>query len=139
VERWRGAVELFEALGDPYEVARSGVRLAAVLLTTGGDAEGVALIGAARETAQRLGARPLLAEIDQLRPRPARSEADLTPREVEVLQQVAAGLSNGEIGSRLFISTKTVSVHVSNILAKLGASGRTEAAAIARRRGLLHE
>ncbi|MCW2840639.1 MAG: LuxR family transcriptional regulator [Aeromicrobium sp.] len=137
VELWRGASELFVALGDPYETARSAARLAAVLLTTGGDAEGVALIAEARETAQRLGARPLLAELDHLRPRPVRSEADLTPREVEVLQHVAVGLSNGEIGNRLFISTKTVSVHVSNILAKLGASGRTEAAAIARRRGLI--
>jgi DNA-binding CsgD family transcriptional regulator/tetratricopeptide (TPR) repeat protein len=139
VAHWRTTRAMFEALGDPYETARSGVRLAAVLLTAGGDPEGVALIGEAREAARRLGARPLLAEIDQLRPRPERSEADLTPREVEVLQQVAAGLSNGEIGARLFISTKTVSVHVSNILAKLGAAGRTEAAAIARRRGLLHE
>ncbi|MET0468714.1 MAG: LuxR C-terminal-related transcriptional regulator, partial [Aeromicrobium sp.] len=137
VDSWRGTRELFASLGDPYEVARSSARLAEVLLTTGGDVEGVALIAEARATAESLGARPLLAELDLLRPRPARSEADLTPREVEVLQQVAAGLSNGEIGARLFISTKTVSVHVSNILAKLGASGRTEAAAIARRRGLL--
>jgi DNA-binding NarL/FixJ family response regulator len=51
---------------------------------------------------------------------------------------VAEGRTNGEIGRQLFISTKTVSVHVSNILGKLGASGRTEAAAIARRDGLLH-
>ena len=58
----------------------------------------------------------------------------LTPREAEILQHVAAGRTNGEIGKQLFISTKTVSVHVSNILGKLGASGRTEAAAIARRR-----
>ena len=56
-----------------------------------------------------------------------------------MLEQISTGRSNGEIASRLFISTKTVAVHVSNILAKLGATGRTEAAAIARRRGLLDE
>ena len=50
---------------------------------------------------------------------------------------MADGRSNGEVAKSLFISTKTVSVHVSNILAKLGAAGRTEAAAIARRDGLL--
>jgi len=63
--------------------------------------------------------------------------ATLTPREAEILALVAEGRSNGEIGRQLFISTKTVSVHVSNILGKLGAAGRTEAAAIARREGLL--
>jgi DNA-binding CsgD family transcriptional regulator len=136
---WRGARERFVGLGDPYEAARCSARLAAVLLTSGDDAEGAALLVEARETARRLGARPLLAELDRLAPRPTRSDVDLTPREREVLQQVAAGLSNGEIGTRLFISTKTVSVHVSNILAKLGAAGRTEAAAIARRRGLLDD
>ena len=48
---------------------------------------------------------------------------------------MAQGRSNKEIGRQLFISAKTVSVHVSNILAKLGAAGRTEAVALARRRG----
>ena len=61
----------------------------------------------------------------------------LTPREAEVLALVAEGASNRDVGQRLFISTKTASVHVSNILAKLGARSRTEAVSIARRRGLL--
>ena len=60
----------------------------------------------------------------------------LTEREREVLALLAAGRSNPEIGRALFISTKTASVHVSNILAKLGVSGRVEAAAVAHRLGV---
>ena len=60
----------------------------------------------------------------------------LTDREREVLRLLARGRSNREIGAELFITTKTASVHVSNILAKLGAASRTEAAAIAHREGL---
>lgn len=61
----------------------------------------------------------------------------LTPREWEVLELVAQGLSNPQVGERLFISRKTASAHVSAILAKIGASNRTEAAAwlAAQRRG----
>ena len=61
----------------------------------------------------------------------------LTERESEVLAHLAQGLSNGEIAAEFVISTKTVSVHVSRILAKLGARSRGEAVAIARDRGLL--
>jgi DNA-binding NarL/FixJ family response regulator/tetratricopeptide (TPR) repeat protein len=57
------------------------------------------------------------------------SAVGLTPREQEVAQLVGEGLTNGEIARRLYISTKTASVHVSNILAKLGMSSRTEVAA----------
>jgi DNA-binding CsgD family transcriptional regulator len=57
-------------------------------------------------------------------------------REAEVLALVAAGRSNRQIAQQLFISPKTASVHVSNILAKLGVAGRVEAAAIAHRLGL---
>ncbi|HMG63846.1 MAG TPA: response regulator transcription factor, partial [Streptosporangiaceae bacterium] len=60
----------------------------------------------------------------------------LTSREVEVLRLLAAGHSNREIAAELFIAPKTASVHVSNILGKLGASSRTEAAAIAHSNGL---
>jgi DNA-binding CsgD family transcriptional regulator len=60
----------------------------------------------------------------------------LTAREREVLSLLAAGRSNPEIGQALFISTKTASVHVSNILAKLGVNGRVEAAAVAHRLGV---
>jgi DNA-binding CsgD family transcriptional regulator len=67
--------------------------------------------------------------------RPAEPLAALTAREQEVLRLVAAGRSNKEIGTELFISAKTASVHVSNILAKLGVSGRGEAAALAHRHG----
>ena len=61
----------------------------------------------------------------------------LTPRERGVMQLVAQGHTNREIGTRLFISEKTVSVHVSNSMAKLGALSRYEAAASAVQRGLL--
>ncbi|WP_159085916.1 helix-turn-helix transcriptional regulator [Aeromicrobium chenweiae] len=136
---WRDTVAAFTGFGQPFEEARSATRLAAVLLATGRDEEARSLLASARETARSLGARPLLAEIAGLTGPASRSDVELTPRELEVLHQVAAGRSNGEIGARLFISTKTVSVHVSNILAKLGAAGRTEAAAIARRKGLLDD
>ncbi|WP_165358443.1 helix-turn-helix transcriptional regulator [Haloactinopolyspora alba] len=61
----------------------------------------------------------------------------LTAREREVLRLVAEGRSNREIGEALFITAKTASVHVSNILAKLGVTGRGEAAAVAHQAGLL--
>ena len=61
----------------------------------------------------------------------------LTDRELAVLKLVAAGRTNAQIGAELYISHKTASVHVSNILRKLGVSGRTQAAALAERAGLL--
>jgi DNA-binding CsgD family transcriptional regulator len=60
----------------------------------------------------------------------------LTDRELEVLQLVAAGRSNPQIAAELFISPKTASVHVSNIISKLGVSSRGEAAALSHRLGL---
>jgi DNA-binding NarL/FixJ family response regulator len=102
-----------------------------------------------------LGARPLQGEVQALARRarlhlappagatvPAAgvsapsAQLGLTPREVEVLALVAAGRSNRQIAQALFISPKTVGVHVSNILAKLGVAGRVEAATVAHRLGL---
>jgi DNA-binding NarL/FixJ family response regulator len=60
----------------------------------------------------------------------------LTPRELEVLKLVATGRTNREIGEALFMSHKTVSVHVSRILTKLDVRGRLEAASLAHRLGL---
>jgi DNA-binding NarL/FixJ family response regulator len=57
----------------------------------------------------------------------------LTPREAEVLALVSAGLTNRQIGEQLFVSEKTASVHVSNILRKMGATSRVDAAAMAQR------
>jgi DNA-binding NarL/FixJ family response regulator len=66
------------------------------------------------------------------------SDDALSEREVEVLQQVAGGNRNREIGERLFIAEETVKVHIKHIMDKLGAKDRTEAVAIAVRRGIIH-
>ena len=143
VTAWRRAEELTAISGFVAEHARVQVRLAAVLRGSGDPAGATAVAEAARATAHRLDARPILDELVVLGSAPSRSAggstdpATLTPREREILALVAEGRSNGEIGKQLFIATKTVSVHVSNILGKLGAASRTEAAAVARRRGLL--
>jgi DNA-binding CsgD family transcriptional regulator len=148
VESWQVTTAAFEDFGHAYEAARSRARLASVLQASGRSAEALEEIARARAVAERLEAGPLLSELDAIAggtkatggkvdPVGSRLYEPLTPREEEVLALVAAGRSNREVGLQLFISAKTVSVHVSNILAKLGAGGRTEAAAIARRRGLL--
>lgn len=141
VDAWRVAEEGYAGFGHVLELARVRVVLAEVLRATGDLAASRESADLARATAQRLGLAPMLERLRTLGSTPVRSTepaADsLTRRETEILGLVAEGRSNGEIGRQLFISTKTVSVHVSNILAKLGAAGRTEAAAIARRRDLL--
>jgi DNA-binding NarL/FixJ family response regulator len=65
------------------------------------------------------------------------SDETLTAREVEVLRQIAGGNRNRDIAERLFISEETVKVHVKHVMEKLGASDRTEAVAIAIRRGII--
>lgn len=144
-ELWRAAVEAF-GFGHVYEEARSRWRLAEALLATG-DREGAAEQAAlAHEVAVRLGAGPLRTALEGLIRRGRLDvggvrvvdvSAVMTPREAEVLRLLAQGRTNRQIGAELYISEKTASVHVSNILGKLGANGRTEAVAIAAQRGLL--
>ena len=118
-------------------------RLAVILRSVGSPDESRTLADAARVTARALGAEPLLADLRGLGgpARPASAGAatmhTLTAREREILGLVAQGRSNAEIGRQLFIRAKTVSVHVSNLMAKLGAGERTEAVALARRAGVL--
>jgi DNA-binding CsgD family transcriptional regulator len=130
-----------------YEAARSRWRLAEALLETGRRDEAQHEWRLGIEAAERLGARPLLAALaglgrrgrlarDQERPGGPSVLRGLTARELEVLRLMAAGRTNREIASELFIAPKTASVHVSNILGKLGAASRTEAAAIAHAEGI---
>ncbi|WP_055469445.1 helix-turn-helix transcriptional regulator [Streptomyces ardesiacus] len=153
---WSEAVTAFERVERPYELACVRHRLAAALLATGGEderARATELLRLARTVADHLGARPLSDAVNLLGrrarltlgravPEPAAAPADpaealgLTGRERDVLRLVSEGRTNRQIAEELFISPKTASVHVSNILAKLGVSGRGEAAALAHRLAL---
>jgi DNA-binding CsgD family transcriptional regulator len=144
-EKWQVALEIF-GYGYPYEQARCRWRLAEALLGADRRQEASAEVAAAYEVAVRLGAVPLREALEALArrgrleaglPVPVRADQTLTARERDVLALLARGRTNRQIGRTLFISEKTASVHVSNILGKLGASGRTEAVAIASRRGLV--
>jgi DNA-binding CsgD family transcriptional regulator len=149
-DRWERVLAEFGP-GYVYEIARTQWRLAEALVEAGRRDEAAAVWRAARDTAARLRAAPLSAALDDLArrarldhgvrggpdhgPAGASRFAALTDRELEVLRLLSRGMSNREIGAELFITPKTASVHVSNILGKLGAASRTEAAAIAYREG----
>ncbi|MFJ8934677.1 AAA family ATPase [Streptomyces sp. NPDC102365] len=142
-QAWEKAVEAF-GYGDVYEQARCRVRLAEALVAAGRREEAAGQARAAQDTAVRLGAVPLRADVERLIRRARLAETSpvagvpaLTARENDVLLLLARGRTNRQIGEELFISGKTASVHVSNILAKLGAASRTEAVAIAYREGLV--
>ncbi|PSM45442.1 LuxR family transcriptional regulator [Streptomyces dioscori] len=142
-EAWEKAVEAF-GYGDVYEQARCRVRLAEALVAAGRREEATGQARVARDTAVRLGAVPLREDVERLTRRARLAETAsvagvpaLTARENDVLLLLARGRTNRQIGEELFISGKTASVHVSNILAKLGAASRTEAVAIAYREGLV--
>ena len=150
-EAWRAVAATLDAAGRPVEAAYARFREAeAGLAVRGSRTDAAAALRAAHRVAIRVGATPLVSEIATLA-RLARIELDvaaavpdghpalaglgLTEREAEVLRLVAGGWTNQQIADALFIARKTASVHVSNILGKLGVDSRVEAAAIAHRLG----
>jgi DNA-binding CsgD family transcriptional regulator len=141
--RWQAAVDAF-SYGNVYAVARCQWRLAEALATAGDREQATIAARAAHAAATRLGAARLQSALLELARRGRldlgvpgeRPLAGLTPRELEVLRLLVEGRSNRQIAEQLFISGKTASVHVTNLLAKLGVHSRLEAAAMARRLGL---
>jgi DNA-binding CsgD family transcriptional regulator/tetratricopeptide (TPR) repeat protein len=155
---WEAAASAAREMQQPFVVAYALLRQADALVA---DGDSIAAASSAREAqtlAAGLGATPLLADVEALMRRarlspdglvsptdtgaaePAAEATDrfgLTPRELEVLRLVADGRSNNQIAQQLFISRATASVHVSNILSKLGVATRVQAAALAHRRGLV--
>jgi DNA-binding CsgD family transcriptional regulator len=148
---WQEAVEEWGAGGFAWNRANAQYHLGGALLRAGDRAAAVDVVTAAAEAAASFGATPLADAVRQLlehaglarrddRPDPgATVDAvnHLTERELTVLQLLAEGRTNRQIGEELFISPKTASVHVSRILQKLGVENRTEAAAAGRRAGLV--
>jgi DNA-binding CsgD family transcriptional regulator len=159
-DRWEEAAGAWDELGSPWPAAYARWRLAQALPERGtAREEAMVPLRQAWEAARELGARPLLAEVEMLArrarialasepvtagsagsaaslPAAPADELGLTPREREVLVLVAEGRTNRQIAEALFISDKTASVHVSNILAKLGVTNRAEAAVSAHSLGL---
>ena len=151
---WDEAVAAWEEVGNPYQLAHALIGAAEAAAADSDRPAAAAQVRRAAEIAGRLGARRLREQAESLARRarltpagdPAAPTADpgeqarhqygLTARELEVLRLVAIGRSNRDIAAELFISAKTASVHVSNIMSKLGVASRVEAAALAYRLGL---
>jgi DNA-binding CsgD family transcriptional regulator/tetratricopeptide (TPR) repeat protein len=152
-ERWATAAEAWDALERPYPAAEARWREAEAHVVAGRREAAERALAAAIATADRLGAAWLAGEAQGLAARarlqvsngeqPTAAEPPdglepfgLTPRERQVLELLAGGATNRQIGQTLFMAEKTASVHVSRILSKLDVRSRTEAAAVAHRQGL---
>lgn len=145
VDLWRAALAAMLQRADAESELYAQYRLAEALVLADRTDEAADELFAGHTRAVRMGAAPMVGEFETLARRSrirlpgssGPSAADLlTAREGEVLGLVAEGLTNREIGRRLYISEKTASVHVSNLMAKLGAANRTEAVHLAAERGI---
>jgi len=149
-EPWALAAEQWERLGFPYPAAAARLREAEALLAAGGErAAAAAALRGAHAALDRLGAAPLREAAETLARRarivladpaaepPTERPFDLTDRELTVLERLAAGRTNRQIADELYLSTRTVDMHVRNILPKLDAANRVEAANTAHRLGLV--
>jgi ATP/maltotriose-dependent transcriptional regulator MalT len=148
---WRAVAEAWHVAGWPYREAYARLREAVAALKAGRREQGIRALAACQSLARELQASPLLTRADDLARRarlapsaakPARSadpgaRFDLTDRETEILACLVKGNSNRQIARALFISDRTVAVHVSRILDKLGVRNRTEAATVGARLGLV--
>jgi DNA-binding NarL/FixJ family response regulator len=139
---WAAAVASWRRIGFAYYAVAESVHLAADLLDVDRREAAVRVITDSWSEARTMGARALVESLealahrahlhlDETSPRRRGRLAALTRREQEVLDLVSTGATNRAIGETLFISEKTVSVHVSNLMAKLGVSHRQQAAAVA--------
>jgi DNA-binding CsgD family transcriptional regulator/tetratricopeptide (TPR) repeat protein len=150
-DAWAEDADCWIALGNRWATATARLREAEAAASIGAADRAATSLREAHSIAIDLGATSLLAEIDAVSHRtrisieaPTRVALNersahrlgLTPREAGVLILVAAGRTNRQIGAELFVSDKTASVHVSNILRKLGVNSRVDAAAIAQRLGM---
>lgn len=148
---WAEVCDRWRQLGWPWQLAYGLFRSAETEVLAGRRSAAGEQLGEAWEIASGLGAKPLAGEIERLAQRArvdlaSRAEPvsgdplaayGLTAREREVLLLLASGRTNPEIAKELFISPKTASVHVSNLLAKLGMSSRVQVAGLASRLGLV--
>ena len=128
----RAAFQVWLELDAPYEAARARELLGLACRALGDDDGAMLELDAARGVFEELGAAPDLARVDALMSHAVPDETHgLSKRELEVLRLLAAGKTNREIASALFVSQHTVARHVQNIFGKLGVSSRTAATAFA--------
>ncbi len=149
---WAEVAATWDQVGQPFPAAVARYRQADALLRARGSRDDASVVARqALRVADELGAQPLAVAVRELArrsrldladgaaarpPRDPVAELNVTRRELDVLRLLAEGQTNRQIGESLFISEKTASVHVTNLLRKLGVPNRIEAAAIAQRIGL---